>query len=317
MNKKNFFFLLCALAVCALPSLTSCSGDDDDDDDDGSGEAAELSVPASIVDGVRLSGMTGAGDLSVVYNSDGSIDQMSYNGTDYDFEYEETRAATSTGRRLLAIVARYSYDGDRESWIANSFKFNTDGFIVSYKEHVKGSYSDGSREEYKNNLTLSYGSKGRLSKVNVSSSWTDVDSDGEKESGSGGGSIKYSYSGDNLTQVSVGDAEEMTTFTYEYTTTPNTYNNMTEGLSYGMATYSPILYIFARLGFLGNASAFLPSQMVYRTESYDEGEKDVDTEKYSFSYELDSHNRIDAEVMWNDYLTYRLVYTWTKIWSEE
>lgn len=314
MRKIYHTWLLLAALACV--ATTSC-GSDDDENDDAQGDAVDMPIPSSIVDGVRLGEMTssnGSTIMSVSYNDDGSIDKVSYNGTDYDFEYADTRAATSTGRKLLQITASYEENDYTMTMRANSFQFNTDGFLVSCKEvsseESTGSYSES--EEIKLNYTMAYNAKGRLSRIGISGSWTDV-YEGEKESGSASTAIEYSYSGDNLTQVKIpGDDEDgPTTYTYDYGTTANSFNTMTQALSVGLAYGDdPILYMLARMGFLGNASAYLPTSMVYSS--------DDDTDAYSIIYNLwDTNNKIISEVWYSgEYVYGASGYTYGYVWTK-
>lgn len=85
--------------------LAACS----DDDGDGSGGGnAEISIPASIVDGMQIASVTTSDTenaLSIDYNDDGTPASATVGGQVFDFEYEPvTRAAQPTGRKLVHVV---------------------------------------------------------------------------------------------------------------------------------------------------------------------------------------------------------------------
>ena len=63
----------------ALLGLTFCACSDDDDEA-GGGSSASISIPASVVDGVRVSEMTGSSALNVTYNDDGTIAKAKTDG---------------------------------------------------------------------------------------------------------------------------------------------------------------------------------------------------------------------------------------------
>jgi len=321
------------LAMLACMAMTSCSSDDEEENgEDSTGEAAELSIPSSIVDGVRVSQITtddGVTALQVTYNDDGSIDKAVYNGMEYDFEYADTRA-TSTGRRLAQVSASYLFTSGsthKETWIANSFQFNTDGFLVTFKEHMTELDSDNENPhyyydeaEYRNVYTLAYNSSSRLERVNLSSSWKDTYIYGDEkdtDSGNDSGAIKYEYNNGYLKQVKIESAydDESFTWTFEYENMlSNTYNVMTPTLAEGMATFSPILYIFASMGYIGNASTLLPTELTYvGVTTDDDGKQDVDTYTKTVSYNFwDTNNKIKditiSQPGYNPY-TYNFIYT--------
>lgn len=308
MMIKSLFksaFLMGALA-CA-PLFTSCS----DDDEGGNGGGVEMYIPASVVDGVRVSGVSSAADsehsFSIDYNDDGTPASMTVGGQTFDFEYEAAtragaRAAVPTGKKLVRIGCRQYNDtltGDKSSWVATNFAFNTDGFVASYQEVIEEKFGS-STEKVVLHLTFDYDNKGRIQRVGIQgtdSGYDDEDGNWQEHIST---SLNYVYSGDALERAyNTYDGETMS-YEYEYDTDAhaNTYNVMTPQLAQGVSVYSPILYCLAFSGFMGNASAFLPTKCTYRSYS-DYGGEDPDyndVEVYDITYTFWDNNKIHTMV---------------------
>ncbi len=286
----NIKFLIYPILTLSLSFMAASCSSDDDKDEPGSGEAVDMPIPSSVVEGVRVAG---DGATKINYNSDGSIKNAEYNGTIYDFEYEGSRAAASTGRKLVRIVARGFGDNDGESWQATNFKFNTDGFIASYLEKEEEKY--GSNEWYKQtiNVTISYNGDNRISSMNLSGTWEEM-YDGEHDSGKAAATIKYSYKGGALESAVWNESDESNSYTYDYTQShTNTYNIVTPQLGYGMGFYSPIAYVFATAGYLGNASSVLPDKVTHHLIDHEDPENSS-SESYGISYTFNDKNRITS-----------------------
>lgn len=329
MKRKFFLYAFCAFFAFSTTTLTSCLDflDDDEeytpeDEDNNTSEedetAVELPIPASIVDGVRvqeLSNDDGEAVLSISYNDDGSINNAIYDGTEYEFEYAtDARATSTTGRKLKNITARSTYTEDHgqshykttTKLTAYNFKFNTDGFLVYYKERgsISESYyeiNEGSSSSYETingTYTLAYNSAGRLEHISASGTTTEtITEDGETytEEESSSGTVKYSYVGGSLEQMKIVDEDDEMSYNYEYENSlNNTYNVVTPQLAEGMASFSPVLYILAQMGYLGNASSLLPTKLTFSSiYTDDDGDTDVDTESYTISYNFwETNNKI-------------------------
>lgn len=284
-------------ALVCVPMFVSCS---DDDDGGGSQGGAEISIPASVVDGVRVSGISSTdaeSSFNAVYNDDGTPASATVAGQTFDFEYSPvTRAAVPTGKKLVKIGA-HNPEGASEtsSWVATNFAFNTDGFVTSYQEVINESGKDYSLKVVFL-LTFDYNNKGQLQRVGITGTESGNE-DGESYSEHINTELKYVYSGDALKSASNTYEDETISYTYEYETThANTYNVMTPQLAKGMAVYSPILYALANMGYMGNASSFLPTKCTYHSySSYDDGDTNYDdTETYNISYTFWDNNKISS-----------------------
>ncbi len=279
-------FLFPVVALCMGLTAVSCSDDNKDNPDEPTGEAVDLPIPSSVVDGVRVTEIQGT--LSVDYNADGSINTATVGGQTYRFEYADSRAA-STGRKLARIVAKDSGDGYSDSWQATNFRFNKDGFIVGYLEINEENYETFS-EKTTLNVTVDYNSAGRITSMNISGTNSGVDEDG-KYSYPVKGTIKYQYNGGALVSSTLQSPDASNTFTFDYNHPhTNTYNITTPQLAICMANYSPIAYVFAITGYMGNTSTELPTKLTQRY--VDDGESE--TESWDISYTFNDHNAITS-----------------------
>lgn len=290
MKKKNSlkWRYLLGVLLCA-PVLAACS----DDDGDGSGGGnAEISIPASIVDGMQIASVTTSDTenaLSIDYNDDGTPASATVGGQVFDFEYEPvTRAAQPTGRKLVHVGAR----GSNGSWVATNFAFNTDGFLASYQEVMTES-GPGYSSKYVMLYTFTYNNKGQLQRIGLTGTDSGTE-DGESWSERASAEVRLIYSGDALSEVTTTRDGETLTYSYEYATNThaNTYNKMTPQLAMGMGMTSPILYALANMGYLGNASAFLPTSFERHSYSdYTDGDPNYDErESYDIVYHFYDDN---------------------------
>lgn len=302
METKKYLkplYLVCAL-MCAS-AFSACSSDDDNDGGGSAGGGSDLSIPSSVVDGVRVTGITTSdpeNGFSVTYNDDGSPASATVKGTTYNYEYagDANRATTATGRKLVRVVASGDYGDGNSTWVASNFSFNQDGFLASYKETMSASeYGYTEKAEYV--MTFSYNGKGRLQRIAISGTYSES-GDGESYSEPVSESIDYTYTGDNLTKVTNTSDGETLDYLYEYGTSThsNAYNVMTPQLAEGMAFFSPMLYQLVYMGYLGNASAFLPTKMTYHSySSYTDGNSNYDDlYEYDITYDFWSNNKIKS-----------------------
>jgi len=293
--------IFAALFISMGCVMSSCSDDDNDGPEDPSA-GAELSIPSSVVDGVRVQS-DGSG-VNISYNADGSIEKATVNGIDFKFEYADSRAVTSTGRKLVRISA-YS-DGGYETYEATNFKFNNDGFIESYTEKTeeRDEYS-GDYDKVTIKVKCSYNDDKRIRKMDLSSD-TEERYDGETEKYHQETTLNYKYSGGNLLESSVTGFDATNTVKYEYASVQaNTYNIITSQLAYGIANYSPITYIFAMAGYLGNASASLPSRMISEyVDREDPSDIYSETHTMDISYTFDDKHAIKSITSNVDGMTY-------------
>ena len=283
------------LALAGAPLLVSCS-----DDEAEPAAAADLYVPASIVDGVMLSGIeTNDPDNSFVatYDADGAPVYATVDGRTFHFEYQAgTRAAaTPTGKKLVMIAARDTLPDEYEaSHVATNFAFNVDGFVASYQEITTESgpgYTMKSTAFY----TFTYNNKGQIQRVGITGSYTET-SDEETVSEPVRSELLFEYSGDALSRVRNTYDGETVEYLYEYATDThaNTYNKMTPQLATGMGVLSPVMKSLANMGYMGNASAFLPTKYTYHAFSdYADGDPNYeDTESFDISYRFWDNNRV-------------------------
>lgn len=330
--KKMFGLALLAMAGVMF---TACSGDDDNGGGNPSSGGAEFGIPASVVDGVRVSSIEGNSPMTVTYNGDGTIAKVVCDGNEYVFEYDGvTRADQPASRKLLRIVSSYTYNDavshESVKSIGSGFQFDKNGFLISYTEEQIDSYSynsngqsSSSTERYVYNSSLNYNAKGRLLSNSVTCNWEDVTIENgvkETEKGSDKGTFKYDYSGDVLTKVGGASSEGSYSwsFGYDSTSPSNYYNIFTPNLAVGVSIYSHILYILATQGYLGNASATLPSTMTSRSvEKDDDGEVEVETETYNFTYTMwDNTQKVKTVETWSNGIPYGVVRFNYSIYSE-
>lgn len=298
---------LATMVLAMTCTMSSCSDDDKDEpqlpaEEETNLSGTAISIPASVVDGVRVKD-NGSG-LAITYNADGTIDNANLYGTTYRFEYADSREATPTGRKLVRITASYTDGDEQEKWEATNFSFNTDGFIASYLE--KSEERSGSNGDYDKTVihaTCDYTAAGRIKSIGLVADFTQCE-DGQTHTYHESTSVSYTYNGGDLASSSVSDGEMTNRLTYGYDlASTNTYNIVTPQLAYGMANYSPIAYIFAVSGYLGNASANLPTSF---TQDYIDHEdpEDSSSESFGISYTFDSANRIKSIICDADGYTY-------------
>ncbi|MCM1077682.1 MAG: hypothetical protein NC411_10030 [Bacteroides sp.] len=288
---RNKLFVYPLLVAAFGMTFVACSSDDDDDNN-GNTPAVDMPLPSSIVDGVRI---TNVGDNAKInYNADGSIKDATIDGITYDFEYETSRAAMTTGRKLARIVSRYSDDeGYSDSWQATNFMFNTDGFIVSYLEKHEEKY-DSSWEKTTFNVTVDYNLHGRITSMHVYGDYEGYDEGEGHYSDKGSGTVKYNYVGGSLESSVIEESDTKSTYEFEYYLAhANTYNITTPQLAAGMANYSKIAYVFALTGYLGNASSLLPTKVSYIYVDKEEPENSS-TSSYDISYKFNDKNRVTS-----------------------
>lgn len=313
-------FSLALLAMVGV-MFTACSDDDDNGGGNPSSGGSEFGIPASVVDGVRVSSIEGDSPMTVTYNGDGTIAKVVCGENEYVFEYDGvTRADQPASRKLLRIVTSYTYSDEysheSEKSIGNGFQFDKNGFLIGYTEEQicsyssqYGSHSSSSTERYVYKCSLNYNAKGRLLSNSVTCNWEDVTiENGEKETekGSDKVTIKYDYSGDVLTKVSGGTngSSYSWSFGYDSTSPSNYYNIFTPNLAVGVSIFSRILYILATQGYLGNASATLPSTMTERSVDED----DVETYTYNFTYTMwDNTQKVKTVETWSNGIPYGIV----------
>lgn len=294
--KETWIFFLGAL-LCA-PVLSSCSNDDDEDGGGNNG-GTEIGIPSSVVDGVRVSGVTtdnSESAISIDYDSDGMVKSATVGGQKFTFEYaDDTHSEAAPKRRIKRIFSKTEFDGYYVYCEATNFKINTDGFVASYLEKITEKDDDGYSMEATMNYTFSYNSAGRIERIGVSGTWTDVE-DGESDSGYGEGSVNYVYNGGALEKSGYSHDGETVVWTYEYDHAhTNTYNIFTSELAYGISMVEePILFALAYAGYVGNASSLLPTKAVYHAYSnYTDGTVNYDYKRiFDISYTFWDNNRI-------------------------
>ena len=284
MNKFSILALGCLF-------LVSCS-DDEPSNESGSGLNV---IPSSVVDGVRGAGISApyGDDLSVSYNSNGTINYFVVSELTYNFEYDDN----DNSPKLKRIYTEYEEDGEFYSFESKNFKHNSSGFVTSYDIVAKYSdeYSSGTESI---NSKVKYNADGQAVSISASGTATYTE-DGESYTEKGSYSIKYTYSGSNLTSATGdwGDGESsVANFKYD-SNNVNTYNIFTPQMSVAMGQADPIAYILAYLGYLGNASKMLPVEM--STTDIGEGHT-PDTETYDISYIYDDSNRVEEIKMTDD-----------------
>lgn len=307
--KKTFKWALTLMSICCMSFVAvSCGDDDGEGNGNGSGNnggTTEISIPSSVVNGVRVADVSTDGSdeelpVEIEYNEDGTINQATVQGGVYKFEYTTTRSiAARTGRSLTRIYLVSS----NESWEMKNFGWNTDGFLTSYYEEVK---MEGEVAKLTGRLT--YNAEGRIAKISISGTSTD---EGETEHVNA--NINYTYSGGALTSSSFSALEEYEDFNYTYNSDAhtNTYNIVTPQLGIGMASYSPVLYLLSVAGYIGNASSKLPTSVTEHSYSrYTDGDPDYDESTTNYlSYSFTNDDRIKSITMTLAQYGYSTVFT--------
>lgn len=304
MTKELFRgFLLLATTMMMSVAFTACSDDDDDDNGGGNGSSnggTEYQIPASVVDGVRVSELQTADQnsaISVNYNEDGSPSEAYFGGNTYTFEYAQNTRGTGriAGRNLTKIVCTSRDSYGSTSHEATNFKFNDKGFLVSCKETIKETESYNGQLYYEGTVTInqkfSYNADNRISKINMDVHVTEYDEEDGKDSYSFKMPLSYTYSGGSLSRCEAKAPGVQQTITFGYANAPeNHYNLMTPHMALGIAEYSPVLFIMTMLGHVGNASASLPTKLdlIY----VDEEEEERETASLAMSYTLDSDKKL-------------------------
>ncbi len=283
MNNKSIY---CFLVMMGGMFCSSCEKDHEPDNS-GNGSATMLPIPASVVNGVRLSEMGNIG--SVNYNSDGSISRAVINDIKFNFEYA-TRSVESTGAMLQRIVITNSLYEEYDKYIATDFVFNTDGYIAKWSEYVE--YDDG--DEYgKSNLTYTtdYNTDGRIVQLNMSGKSEYYDSEIGHETETHNSYVKYNYMGGKLISsiYHIPDEGE-SVFSLGYELAPeNTYNIAPYPLFevMGHGALSEVADLFAMLGYLGKPSSYLPTSRSYEGDDYEDMDMKI-------SYKTNDHNLVSS-----------------------
>lgn len=280
MDKKAIY---CILVMMGGIFCSSCEKNNEPDNA-GDDSATMLPIPASVVDGVRLTGMGNIG--SVNYNPDGSISQAVLNGVRFDFEYVASRAAVSTGSKLQKIVVHNSRE-EYDEYEAYNFSFNTDGYIAKWEEYME---YDGGDEYGKATLTYTtdYNASGHIQKLNISGSSEYYDSEDGHETEPIRGAVEYKYLGGKLMSSSYYIPDEgLSEFFLGYDSAPeNTYNIAPYPLSevMGHSLLSEVADLFAFLGYLGKPSSHLPTSCSYEGDDMD----------MTISYKTNDHNLVTS-----------------------
>lgn len=311
--KKVKFMAMLLVATAMSVNFTACSDDDENEGDGGgsdTGAGTGLSiVPPSIVDGMRVAGITTSDSnsaISVDYNDDGSINSATMQGLTYNFEYSESRA----DKKLIRIKAdiKYSYEGEEVeyNWVAENFVEGANGFVISYTSKVNYSESYETEEELYSatsaaefNAKFTYNAEGRVTSMKQTGTQSYTDTEDGSVSGDVDFAFEYSYNSGMLKSstgtYNVFGEWSKQTFNYGYngSTHTNTYNNFTPQLAAGIADIDPIAYILCICGYMGNASAVLPTSMTtyYQEDDWDSDE--ISEYVYGIEYSFDAFNRID------------------------
>lgn len=194
MKKYSYYLMSMVLGL----SITACGNDDNPLEEEPVTGDSEFFIPASIVDGKRVVSTAGDnGGINATYNQNGTIDKVIYNGLEYSFEYQPSRAAQSTGMCLRTIR---SVNPDGSTYTAENFMFNPDGFLVQMTERTATTFEDGF-ENINMTYKFFYNDGSRISSISMKgeASWVDEDGPGAN---SGSGSIQFTYLGTNLQKMS-------------------------------------------------------------------------------------------------------------------
>lgn len=260
----KFFAVMASVALLAA-GTTSCSSDNND----GESGSAELLIPESVVDGVRVQS-----DGTTEFTFDqktGAPLTAKYQSEPFVFNYAETRAK-STGKHLSSIVLSSSEAG--VSYKAYNFAFNSKGYLTSMTEEM-----NYDRIALTLRFTITY-SNDRVTRIKYVA-------DGYE-----GAEMYYDckWNGKNLASVNMTDNSgkaETNFYEYDYVNAPNNkYNIWTYDMT-GMFAASGhyALLFFADLGYLGLPSQALPTIYSYTNKS---------AKNYLIGYETDNSGRVTA-----------------------
>lgn len=330
--KKVKFMAMLLVATAMSVNFTACSDDDENEGDGGgsnTGTGTGLSiVPPSIVDGVRVAGITTSDNnsaISIDYNDDGSINSATMQGLTYNFEYSESRA----DKKLIRIKAdiKYSDEGYEAeyNWVAENFVEGANGFVISYTSKVNYSESEvtddwrySATSEVELNAKFTYNAEGRVTSMKQTGTESYTDTEDGSVSGDVDFAFEYSYNSGMLISstgtYNVFGEWSKQTFNYGYngSTHTNTYNNFTPQLAAGIADIDPIAYILSICGYLGNASAVLPTSVTTNYIESDDDPGEDSEEVYGIEYSFDAFNRIDEikqyNNSWDGYILYKYNY---------
>lgn len=286
MKTFKFYQGLLALFLCCSTSLCGLSACSDDDDAPQGGDI-DFGVPPSVVDGVRPSELSG---MRINYNEDGTIRDAEVDGCTFVFNYVGTRAAS---RRLTSITAERNYDDSKESWIADRFILDANGFIGGYR--LKYSLEEPSEDWWEKgemNYRYNYQANGYLERIDLSGHFSDA----EDEATSGSGSYNYSYSQTgqllNIKSVMQGYTycEQKYTYGIDHN---NKYNTMLLTLApEPLMADDAVFRILAVTGYLGHASKKLPSKVEVSYRDPEDPAENSD-ETWALNYGFSPDERIN------------------------
>ena len=261
----KFLAVMASVALLAA-GTTSCSSDNNDGTPGG---AAELPIPESIVDGVRVrsNGLT-----EYTYDQlTGAPLTAKYQGMPFVFNYADTRAKT-TGKQLSSIVMSSGQEG--VTYNACNFAFNSKGYLTSMTESL-----NYGKQAITMHFTISY-SNDRVTRIKyVADGYEGAEA-----------YFDYKWDGKNLKSIDMTDNSgkaETNIYEYDYVDAPNNkYNIWTydmTGMLSGGGHYA--LLFFADLGYLGLPSQALPTIYSYTSKS---------AKNYLIGYDIDNSGRVTA-----------------------
>lgn len=255
--KSATSILKIGVVLCAISLWTGCS----DDDENGGADSLGSEVGVFVDDD----------GVSQRINNIGSYIYYEWDGDELvGIEFGDNDFKVTTSPFTVTVWTDEDYDPEVLKFY--DFKFNSSGYISSYKkiDDITGrNYS----EHYECNVTVSYNANDQISKQVAKVKYTEV-YDGERESESYTATLTYNYSVGNLVSCEeyVPDEEPYSlTFTYNGVSNPHQ--------QYALLPTSymddDFLCVFGILGLAGKASKLLPSSLT----------NDGDTYKFSYKVE--------------------------------
>lgn len=281
---RNFYWVM-SLLLGSAALFTAC-----DDDDEG---ASSSTLQAGVFTGDDSNSyqLYSVGSTSFSYDDDGNLTKIN------DAEVSNNPFKIT----------------ESDSWCTSvsNFRFNAQGYISNFDFSLE--YSDEST--VKGNYSLSYNSIGQVTKISGGESGVDYE-DGDQCKWSSSAEFTMTYEDGNLISTkevikSKEDGEsysETDVITFTYGKTENIARQYTTGVLDDF-DFVDDLYKLALIGYMGNASKYLPTKISYAATE--------DGETYSssstYSYTLGYQNLIASETRGNSrYSTYYSYWSVTK-----
>ena len=282
MNKKFFdygkSFSRMGMAVVAALALTagfaSCG---DDDDEGGSATPNTESGVLETTSGKKVR-VTGAGNLTYSYNSDGTLASFGYGSHPYEASYNP-----------FTFTQDNYGNGYKDVSVVSNIRTNGSGYITGCTEKYDYESSD-SEEHGSGSVSVSYNDNGNVTRIKGSGSGYYIE-DGQKEKYSSSFDYSFTWSDGKLlkavyTFVEDGEKDvETLVFDYDDAKANVTLQYVPNFLNEESDSFLAGLFF---IGYVGKGPSYFPTGVDYTMKDY-EG---TENKYYNLTYSLNSDGTV-------------------------